>query len=145
MGMIQSFRDFKNFLQFRKDVDSEMKRANSKMTKYNIKKNALGNILYVQINCTDADLMNNDYDYDRMLLMRLKPIVDYLSRELGWGEYLVPQISNFVDDEGNQTLSYGVLFIFTGYSLTMTKALLYAVFNIALIGTGLWCLIHYAL
>ena len=63
--------------------------------------------------------------------MRLKPIVDYLSRELGWGEYLVPQISNFVDEEGNPSLSYGILFIFTGYKLTLTKVL---VLILALLG-----------
>lgn len=145
MGLIQSYRDFKNFIRFRKDVKSEMKRANSKMTRFNIKKNRLGNILYVQINCTDADLMNNDYDYERMLMMRMKPIVTYLSQELGWGEYLVPQINNFVEEDGTPSLSYGVLFIFTGYSLTMTKFLLYSIFNIALIATGIWALVHYVI
>ncbi|MBS7363238.1 MAG: hypothetical protein KIH03_05455 [Paludibacteraceae bacterium] len=145
MGLIQNIRDFKNFLQFNKDVNSEMKRANSKMTRFNIKKNWLGNILYVQINCTDADLMNNDYDYDRMLLMRMKPIVDYLSQELGWGEYLVPQINNFVDDEGNPSLSYGVLFIFTGYSLTITKFLIYSILNLGILSAGIWALFHYVL
>ncbi len=145
MGMIQSYRDFKNFIQFKKDVKSELKRASSKMTRFNIKSNRLGNILYVQINCTDADLMNNDYDYDRMLMMRMKPIVTYLSQELGWGEYLVPQINNFVDENGEPTLSYGVLFVFTGYSLTMTKFLLYTIFNIALVATGIWALVHYVI
>ena len=145
MGFIQNIRDFRNFLQFKKDVKSEMKRAKSKMTIYNIKRNWLGNILYVQINCTDADLMNNDYDHDRMLLMRMKPIVDYLSGELGWGEYLVPQINNFVDDEGNSSLSYGVLFIFTGYSLTMTKFLIYSILNLGILGAGIWALFRYVL
>jgi len=145
MGMIQSYRDFKNFIQFKKDVKSELKRANSKMTRFNIKSNKLGNILYVQINCTDADLMNNDYDYDRMLMMRMKPIVTYLSQELGWGEYLVPQINNFVDENGEPTLSYGVLFVFTGYSLTMTKFLMYTIFNIALVAAGIWALVHYVI
>lgn len=143
MGMIQNIRDFRNFLRFRKEVKSEMARANSPMTKFNIKQNWLGNILYVQINCTDADLMNCDYDYDRMLHMRMKPIVNYLSYDLGWGDYLVPQISNFVDDEGNMSLSYGVLFIFMGYSLTMTKFLIYTILNIIIAGTGIWALFHY--
>ena len=145
MGLIQGIRDFKNFLQFRKDISEENKRARSKMTLYNIKRNWLGNILYVQINCTDADLMNNDYDYDRMLLMKMRPIVDYLSRELGWGEYLVPQVNNFVDDEGNPSLSYGILFIFTGYSLTMTNFLFTSLFIIGAICAGVWSLFHYVL
>ena len=50
-------------------------------------------------------------------------VVEYLGTELGWSDYLVPQISNFVDDEGATTLSYGILFIFTPYQMTFTKAL----------------------
>ena len=84
MGILQDIRDFKNVLQFKKDVNSEMKRANSKMTRFNIKKNWLGNILYVQINCTDADLMNNDYDYDRMLLMRMLLMLLLMKKMIKW-------------------------------------------------------------
>lgn len=145
MGLIQSIRDFRNFVQFRKDVKSEMARANSKMTRLNIKKNWLGNILYVQINCTDADLMNCEYDYNRMLMMKMKPIVDYLGDELQWGEYLVPQVNVFVDEDGNPSLSYGVLFLFMGYSLTMTKFLVYAILVLAALGGGIFALFHYLL
>ena len=121
--MKQFFVDLSNFFKFKRDVKSELARANSKMTRYNIKPNWLGNILYTQVNCEEIDLINCEYDSFQMLSNRIKPIVHYLSEELGWGEYLVPQISNFVDEEGNPSLSYGVLFIFTGYKLTLTKAL----------------------
>ena len=137
----QFFIDLKNFIKFKKDIKKEMSRAQSGMTTMNIKRNWFGNILYTQINCTDADLMNVDYDYDRMLNVKLKPIVSYLSGELGWGEYLVPQISNFVDDDGNPTLSYGVLFIFTGYSLTLTKLLIWSLIALGAVGFGIWKLI----
>ena len=141
----QFFIDLKNFIKFKKDIKKEMSRAQSGMTTMNIKRNWFGNILYTQINCTDADLMNVDYDYDRMLDVKLKPIVSYLSGELGWGEYLVPQISNFVDDDGNPTLSYGVLFIFTGYSLTLTKLLIWSLIALGAIGFGLFKLFQFIL
>jgi hypothetical protein len=138
---IQFFVDLRNFFRFKKNIKEEMERANSGMTVYNIKRNWFGNILYTQINCTDADLMNADYDYSKMLETKLRPIVDYLSLELGWSEYLTPQISNFVDDEGNQTLSYGILFIFVGYSLTLTKLLISSILLLGCIITGLAFLI----
>ena len=94
-NIIQCVNDVKAYRQFRKDVKYELSRADSKMTKYNIKENWLGNVLYVQINCTDLDLRTAEFDTDRMLLMKMKPIVEYLGDELGWSEYLVPQISNF--------------------------------------------------
>ena len=141
---IQCFYDLKNFFKFRKVVKDEMSRANSKMTQLNIKRNWLGNILYVQLNCTDTDFMNAEYNYDRMLLIKLKPYVEYLSQELGWSDYLTPQISNFVDDEGNTSLSYGVLFIFTGYSLTLTKLLVGSIVGLCGIAAGIGALIHFA-
>jgi len=141
--MFQSFIDLKNFIAFKKQIKKEMSRADSKMTRYNINSNWLGNILYVQINCTDGDLMNADYDREAMVMTKLKPIVEYLGRELGWSEYLTPQISNFVDEEGNQSLSYGVLFIFEGYSLTLSKFLIWSIINLGVLGAGIWAICHY--
>lgn len=121
IGIIQWFKDLSNFFKFRKQIRKEYKRRDSTFNKLNLKHNWLGNIVYVQINCTDTDLMNANYDAETMLGIKLKPIVSYLSSELGWGDYLVPQISNFVDDEENITLSYGVLFVFSGYKLTLSN------------------------
>ena len=133
----QFFVDLKNFLVFKKQIKQEMKDPNSGMNRLGIKRNWLGNILYTQINCTDAEFMGVDYDFNRLLAVKLKPFVDYLSTELGWGEYLVPQVSNFVDDEQQPTLSYGVLFIFAGYSMTLTKLLLWILFLVGIIVGGL--------
>jgi hypothetical protein len=67
--------------------------------------------------------MNSGYDYEKMLMTKLEPITDYLSEELNWGDYLTMQVDNFVDEDTNEpTLSYGILFIYTGYTMTMTKA-----------------------
>lgn len=145
MALFQSFIDLKNFILFRKQIKGELEKANSKMTRYNIQRNGLGNILYVQINCNDLDLINADGDEEKMIMNKLKPIIDYLGIELGWSEYLVPQISNFVDEEGNKSLSYGVLFIFEGYSLTMTKFIAWSLINLGILGTGIWALCHYLL
>lgn len=140
---IQCFYDLINFFKFRKMIKNEMKRADSKMTQLNIKRNWLGNILYVQLNCTDTDFMNAEYVYDRMLMIKLKPYIEYLSKELGWTDYLVPQISNFVDDEGNMSLSFGILFIFTGYSLTLTRFLMGMLTFFGLLSAGLWYIFNF--
>jgi len=141
--IVQSFFDIKNFFRFRKDIKRELAEPKSGMNNLGIKKNWLGNILYMQINCTDADLMNAGYDFDRMVMIKLKPAVQYLGQDLGWSEYLVPQVNNFVDEEGNPTLSYGILFIYTGYRMTLTKALLWMLGMLGTIGIGVWALCHY--
>ena len=143
IGIVQVIKDFSNFFKFRKMIREEFKIRDSKFNKFNLKYNWLGNIVYVQINCTEEDFMNAYYDAEKMLDMKLAPIVSYLSTDLGWGDYLTPQISNFVDDDNNPSLSYGVLFIFTGYRLTMTKAFFGILTLLALLIAGIWAILHF--
>lgn len=143
IGIVQWFKDLSNFFKFRRQIKKEIKRRDSTFNKLKLKQNWLGNIIYVQIDCTDEDLMNANYNAEAMLDIKLKPIVSYLSGELGWGDYLVPQVSNFVDEDENITLSYGILFIFTGYKLTFTNFITYTLGMLAFLGVGIWALLKF--
>ena len=44
-------------------------------------------VLYTQINCSDNDFMNAGYNYEKMLMIKLQPIIDYLSEELNRRDY----------------------------------------------------------
>ena len=143
IGIVQWFKDLSNFFKFRRQIKKEIKRRDSTFNKLKLKQNWRGNIIYVQIDCTDEDLMNANYNAEAMLDIKLKPIVSYLSGELGWGDYLVPQVSNFVDEDENITLSYGILFIFTGYKLTFTNFITYTLGMLAFLGVGIWALLKF--
>ena len=143
IGIVQWFKDLSNFFKFKRQIKKEIKRRDSTFNKLKLKQNWLGNIVYVQIDCTDEDLMNANYNAEAMLDIKLKPIVSYLSGELGWGDYLVPQVSNFVDEDENITLSYGVLFIFAGYKLTLTNFITYTLGMLAFLGVGIWALLKF--
>ena len=143
IGIVQWFKDLSNFFKFKRQIKKEIKRRDSTFNKLKLKQNWLGNIVYVQIDCTDEDLMNANYNAEAMLDIKLKPIVSYLSGELGWGDYLVPQISNFVDEDENISLSYGVLFIFAGYKLTLTNFITYTLGMLAFLGVGIWALLKF--
>ena len=143
IGIVQWFKDLSNFFKFRRQIKKEIKRRDSTFNKLRLKQNWLGNIIYVQIDCTDEDLMNANYNAEAMLDIKLKPIVSYLSGELGWGDYLVPQVSNFVDEDENITLSYGIFFIFTGYKLTFTNFITYTLGMLAFLGVGIWALLKF--
>ena len=145
IGIVQWFKDLSNFFKFKRQIKKEIKRRDSTFNKLKLKQNWLGNIVYVQIDCTDEDLMNANYNAEAMLDIKLKPIVSYLSGELGWGDYLVPQISNFVDEDENISLSYGVLFIFTGYKLTFTNFITYTLGMLAFLGVGIWVLLKFCI
>lgn len=145
IGIVQWFKDLSNFFKFKRQIKKEIKRRDSTFNKLKLKQNWLGNIVYVQIDCTDEDLMNANYNAETMLDIKLKPIVSYLSGELGWGDYLVPQVSNFVDEDENVSLSYGVLFIFTGYKLTFTNFITYTLGMLAFLGASIWALFHFVI
>lgn len=141
--MIQSVEDYIAFKRFKKDIKSELKDATSPIHKFKIKQNWLGNVLYMQLDCTESDFLSSDYSYDRMLETKIMPVVKYLGTELGWGDYLVPQISQFVDEDGEPSLSFGVMFIFQGYSLTMTKALCAGLLGVGSLIGIVWSVCHY--
>lgn len=133
LKFVQFLKDLSNFRKFKKMIKHESDRADSKYNALRLQRNWFGNMLYVQIDCTNSDFMNADFDRERMLSIKLKPYVEYLSSELGWGEYLMPQISNFVDEENKPSLSFGVVFIFTGYAMTLSNLLFFWIFNALLV------------
>ena len=129
--MFLGLDDIRKFIRFRREMKSLYSIRDSKFNKFNLKINNFGNILYTQINCTDTDFMNAGYDYEKMVQIKIQPIIDYLSEELDWGDYLTLQVNNFVDEDTNEpSLSYGILFIFTGYVMTMTRAFWLAILSV---------------
>ena len=136
--MLQIIEDYISFKRFKKDIKHELNDPTSPIHKLNIKRNWLGNILYMQLDCTESDFLSADYSYDRLLENKIRPAVQYLGTELGWGDYLVPQISQFVDENGEESLSFGVLFIFQGYSLTFTKAMLIFLSGLGVLSGIVW-------
>lgn len=120
---IQSFKDIFNFFKFKKDIKNEFYSRDSKLNRFNLKQNWIGDVVYTQINCTEDDLMNANYDSEGMIIKKIQPIVEYLSQDLNWGDYLTPQIANFVDEDNNPSLSYGVLFVFTPIYSSRIKVL----------------------
>lgn len=137
-------KDLSNYFKFRKEMTAAEKFRDSKFNQYGLKLNWLKNVVYTQIDCTDEDLMNFDYDEERMVMSKIEPIVKYLGGEgLGWSDYLSPQISNFVDELGEPTLSYGVLFVFSPYRLTFTKAIINAIVTLGLFGSAIWAILKF--
>ena len=143
IGFVQCMKDLSNFRKFKKDIKREFQRRDSLFNKYKLKKNWLGNVIYVQLDFSDEDLMNANYDSETMLKIKLSPIVTYLSSELGWGDYLTPQISNFVDEDGNPSLSFAIMFVFDGYRLTFRKLLINILVSLGILSGGIWALCHF--
>lgn len=117
-SIVIEIKDVVNFFKFR----SSMKKHSNdiKFRELGLSRNWLGNIVYTQLNFNDNDLAINGYSPIDMVMNKIKPHIDYLT-DLGWGEYLIPEINNFIDDDGNQTLSYLVIFLYTPLKFTLSR------------------------
>ena len=118
LSIIIEIKDIINFFKFKHDMKKHQNDA--KFKSLNLNRNWLGNIVYTQVNCTEDELQINGYSPIDMVMNKIKPHIDYLT-DLGWGEYLIPEITNFVDEDDNPTLTYLVIFLYTPIKFSFGK------------------------
>jgi hypothetical protein len=122
MKLKTAILDITKFFKFRKQFKKFDKQHDIEFKSLGLNTNKLGNIVYCQIDCTDEELKKYEYSPLDMVMNKIKPQIDFRD-DHGYGDYIVPQINNFVDDDGNHTLSYLVLFMYYPQYLTITKLL----------------------
>lgn len=131
--------DIINFFRFIFET-KKSKKTDILFNELNLDVNSIGNIIYMQINCTEEELQENGYSPIDMVFNKIKPQVDYINTKW-WAKYIVPQITNFTDEDDNMTLSYLVLFIFYPIKFSI-KSLFYVVLSSGIF-TGLYFLIKW--
>lgn len=119
MDALIKIKDIINFFKFRNQM-RKLKKSDNMFNDLKLNHNWLGNIVYTQLNCTDDDIAKYNYSPIDAVMNAIKPHIDYLT-ELGWGEYLIPEITNFIDEDGNNTLSYLVLFVYAPIKFSLLK------------------------
>ena len=103
--------DIINAFKFRNEIKTLDIGDDEEFRALKLQTNWLGNVVYTQLDFTEKDLMDNDYSIHDMTLNAMKPYIEYFE-ELGWADYLIPQISNLQEENGDMTLSYVYLFVF---------------------------------
>lgn len=131
MNFILKIKDIINFFKFRYQM-RKLKKSDTLFNELNLNYNWLGNIVYTQLNCTDEEIAKYNYSPIDVVMNKIKPHIDYLT-DNGWGEYLIPEIINFVDDNGNNTLSYLVLFVYTPIKFSLLR-FFYQVIGLSILG-----------
>lgn len=133
-SIIIKMKDVINFFRFKKHM-KHLEKTDNRFHELQFKRNWLGNIVYFQINCTDEELAAYDYSPIDMVMNKIKPHIDYFV-DNGWGDYIIPEINNFVDENNNNTLSYLIIFLYTPILFKLSR-FFYTVFGlITLIGLG---------
>ena len=107
----KAYKDIKNYIDFIKTIKREKSDPNSQLNKYNIKINKIYN-LYFQVSLSDADSQLPENLKSMALIEKIAPINKYLDQDLDFGEYLVPEFNQFLDEKGNKSNSFGIVYYF---------------------------------
>ena len=119
-GLVKVYRDVANYLDWARVIKRERVNPNSEFNKLGLENNMFYNV-YLTISVeeapTDTPMPENIRKY--RLIESLNPVHRYLDDTLGFSECLVPEFNQFVDDEGNETSTYLIVYRFAFNKLSL--------------------------
>lgn len=131
-----SIKDIYMFFKFRRTMKYLEKHNDEVFFKYGFATNMLGNIVYTQLNLTEKEIAEVGYNPIAAVQKKITPHIDFMC-DYDFGDYLTPQISNFQDEEGNVSLSYLVLYMFTPLRFSFS-GLFKGIFYLALLSAAIY-------
>jgi hypothetical protein len=118
LPLIQVLRDLKNYRSWINVIKGERQNLSSKFHKYGISHNYFY-VLYLPVTLPSEDTALPDNIKRLRLVETLTPIHQYLDNDLGFADYIIPDFNQFYDDEGNPTLTYGIVYRFAFKKLSL--------------------------
>lgn len=111
-GIVKVYRDFENYADWIKTIKREQKNPNSKFNQWKLNRNYFYNV-YTTVSLDDVDMQTTEIVQRLKIIEMLNPVHRYLDEELGFAECLTPEFNQFIDDKGNKTLTYLVVYRFS--------------------------------
>ena len=118
LPIVDAWKDFKNYLEWIKIIKNERDDPNSLYNKYDIKHNFFYNI-YLGITLPQEDSVLPSKIKRMRVVESLAAVHRYIDVDLGFAEYIVPEFNQVVDDEGNETLTYVIVYRFAFKKLSL--------------------------
>lgn len=119
-----AIKDIINFFVFRREMKILDIGSDEEFKNLKLKRNWLGNVVYAQIDCSDRELVDADYSIYDLSMKKMQPYIDFFNK-LKWSEYLVPEIANLQDEDGEITLSFLFLFVYRPIVFTFWKLIVF--------------------
>lgn len=135
LPFLEVIRDIKNYRSWIRTIKEERSRANSKFHLYGLNHNYFY-VLYVPITLAPEDVALPDNIKRLRVIENLTPIHEYLDNDLGFADYIVPEFNQFYDEDGEPTLTYGIVYKFAFKKLSLSWIFSRALF----IGILIWAL-----
>lgn len=121
-----AYKDIKNYIIFIKTIKKEEKNPNSIYNKFGLKRNKIFNI-YFQANLNENDVQLPETMKTMALIEKISPINKYLDETLDFGEYLVPEFNHFLDDKGEPTRTFGIVYYFEFNQISIKWIIKYSI------------------
>lgn len=111
-GLVKVYRDFDNYRDWIRTIKREEKEPKSKYHQFGFKRNYFYNI-YLTVSLDEVDLQTTEIVQRLKIVELLNPVHRYLDDELGFAECITPEFNQFMDDKGNKTLTYLIMYRFS--------------------------------
>jgi len=138
LPLAEVIRDIKYYRLWIKTIKEERDNMKSKYNQFGISHNYFY-VLYLAVTLPQEDSALPD-DIKRLRLIEiLRPVHQYLDYELGFSDYIIPEFNQFFDDEGEPTLTYGMVYRFGFKKLSLKWVITRTIFA----GVLTWALIKF--
>ena len=133
-------RDIKNYALWIRTIKEERSKPNSKYNQFDFNHNYFF-VIYFPVTLPQEEAALPDTVKRIRLLEMLNPVHQYLDYELGFSDYLIPELNQFFDEDNEPTLTYGIVYRFAFKKLSIRYALT------RIIGLGLltWATVKWSL
>ena len=118
LPIFQVIRDIKAYNLWIKTIQAERDNKNSKYNLFGLNHNYFY-VLYFPVTLPQEDSPLPDIIKRMRLLEILNPVHQYLDVDLGFADFIVPEFNQFYDEDGEPTLTYGVVYRFAFKKLSL--------------------------
>lgn len=136
--IIGVIRDISNYRSWIRTIRLEAENPNSKFNAFNLDFNFFY-VLYVPVSLSEENLNLPEHVKRLRLMEALSPIHQYLDMDLGFAGSIVPEFNQFYDEEGNPTLTYGIIYRFAFDTLSLKWVITRSIFT----GLAIWALVKW--
>ena len=110
-GLLEVIKDLRNYRKWVRAIKIEAQNPDSKFNTYGLNHNYFY-VLYIPVTLPQEDLALPENIKRLRVVETLAPIHQYLDNDLGFADYVVPEFTQFFDDENEPTLTYGIVYRF---------------------------------
>lgn len=133
-------KDIQNYIDWIRTINREKANPKSKWNAFKMKHNFFY-VVYLPVVLPEEDMQLPEEIKRMRIVEMLAPVHRYFDEQLQFAEYIVPEFSQFYDEDNEPTRVYGVMyrFAFNGLSLW------WVISRSVVIGTIIWLTLKYDL